>query len=281
MPSPGPQTRRFPRRQRTSLWGMASSPRRASLAIALLFALTSVFTLAVPAPTLAWSDSSFSASSEADLIALTNRSRANAGMKALRVDSTLTSVARWRSKDMIERDYFSHTIPGYGKVWDKLDAIGYCYHVAGENIGWNNYPDDVATAAIQQMFMDSAGHRANILGSAWDVIGDRRLQGLDRQEDVDRPLRGQVRDDHDRDAETDRQAHGQADRPADCPTNRATDGSTDRPTDRRAATDDRIRRDPRRHARGDAGARRRSELADLQRPDRSERRSRGQSDGRA
>ena len=48
---------------------------------------------------------------------------------------------------MIDRDYFSHNIPGYGKVLDKLDAIGYCYKVAGENIGWNNYPDDVATAA--------------------------------------------------------------------------------------------------------------------------------------
>ena len=94
---------------------------------------------------------------------------------------------------MIERDYFSHTIPGYGKVWDKLHAIGYCYKVAGENIGWNNYPDDIATAAIHQMFMDSSGHRANILGKTWDVDRHRRLQGPDRQEDVDRPVRRQVR----------------------------------------------------------------------------------------
>ena len=78
---------------------------------------------------------------------------------------------------MIERDYFSHTIPGYGKVWDKLDAIGYCYKVAGENIGWNNYPDDIATAAIHQMFMDSSGHRGNILGKAWDVIGIGAYKG--------------------------------------------------------------------------------------------------------
>ena len=78
---------------------------------------------------------------------------------------------------MIDRDYFSHDIPGYGKVWDKLDAIGYCYNVAGENIGWNNYPDDLATAAIQQAFMDSAGHRANILGKTWDVIGIGAYKG--------------------------------------------------------------------------------------------------------
>ena len=77
---------------------------------------------------------------------------------------------------MIERDYFSHTIPGFGKVFDKLDEKGYCYTLAGENIGWNTNPDGEATAAIHQMFMDSSGHRANILGD----LGRhrrRRVQG--------------------------------------------------------------------------------------------------------
>jgi uncharacterized protein YkwD len=157
--------------------GLAGSPRRTALAVALLFGISSVFTLAAPSETFAWDTNSFSYSSAADLVALTNRSRASAGLRALKVDSTLASVARWRSKDMIVRDYFSHTIPGYGKVWDKLRAIGYCYKVGGENIGWNNYPDDIATAAIHKMFMDSAGHRANILGRAWDVIGIGAYKG--------------------------------------------------------------------------------------------------------
>ena len=95
------------------------------------------------------------------------------------MDSTLTSVARWRSKDMIQRDYFSHDIPGYGKVYKKLDAVGYCYKVAGENIGWNTYPDAEATAQIHQMFMGSSGHRANILGKSWDVIGVGSYKGAD------------------------------------------------------------------------------------------------------
>ena len=157
--------------------GLAASPRRTALAIVLLFGISSVFTFAAPSATFAWDTNSFSSSSAADLVALTNRSRASAGLKALRVDSTLASVARWRSKDMIQRDYFSHSIPGYGKVWDKLHAIGYCYKVGGENIGWNNYPDDIATAAIHKMFMDSAGHRANIMGRAWDVIGVGAYKG--------------------------------------------------------------------------------------------------------
>src|SRR5690349_9354259 len=112
------------------------------LLLALVVGLTSLASLAAPARVAAWSSGTFSSSSERELIALTNRSRASAGLRSLRVDSTLTSVARWRSKDMIERDYFSHDIPGYGSVFKKLDSIGYCYHVAGENIGGNTYPDD-------------------------------------------------------------------------------------------------------------------------------------------
>src|SRR5688572_5381559 len=116
----------------------AGVSRRIAVLVAVVFALTSVVGLARPRSVLAWD----SVASEKDLIALTNRSRANAGLRALKVDSTLTSTARWRSKDMAQRDYFSHDIPGYGSVFKKLDAKGYCYKLAGENIGWNTYPDD-------------------------------------------------------------------------------------------------------------------------------------------
>ena len=159
--------------------GRTAGHRPAALLVALAFVATSAFSLATPSATLAWSSGSASSASEKQLVALTNQSRAAAGLRALKVDSTLTSVARWRSKDMINRDYFSHDIPGYGKVYKKLDAVGYCYKVAGENIGWNTYPDDEATAQIHQMFMDSSGHRANILGRSWDVIGVGSYKGAD------------------------------------------------------------------------------------------------------
>jgi hypothetical protein len=81
---------------------------------------------------------------------------------------------------MIVRNYFSHNIPPSGYlVFHILDTKGYCYKIAGENIGWNTYPDDVATAEIQQAFMNSSGHRANILGKAWDVIGIGAYKGPD------------------------------------------------------------------------------------------------------
>ena len=160
---------------RTSL---ATSPRRLAVMTMLAFSLTSVGLLAAPRTTLAWDVNAFSSTSEAQLVRLTNQARASAGLRALKVDSKLTAIARGRSKDMIVRNYFSHTILGTSyNVFHVLDTKGYCYHIAGENIGWNNYPDDVATSTVQRQFMDSSGHRANILGKAWDVIGIGAYKG--------------------------------------------------------------------------------------------------------
>jgi uncharacterized protein YkwD len=153
--------------------------RRVAIGLALAFAVTSVAGLGRPATAAAWDEGAYSSSSEKELVALTNRSRAAAGLKALKVDSALRSIARWRSKDMIKRDYFSHDIPGYGSVFDKMSDKGYCYKLAGENIGWNTFPDGDATRAIHEAFMDSSGHRKNILGKKWDRIGIGAYQGAD------------------------------------------------------------------------------------------------------
>jgi uncharacterized protein YkwD len=145
--------------------------------LAAVLAITSFVSLGQPRAALAWDSGEYGSASERELIALTNRSRASAGLRSLRVDSTLRSVARWRSQDMIKRDYFSHDIPGYGNVFKKLDSKGYCFVLAGENIGWNTYPDGEATAAIHRMFMDSSGHRRNILGRKWEAIGVGAYKG--------------------------------------------------------------------------------------------------------
>lgn len=163
---------------RSSLRALLADPRRAAAMVALAFAITSVGLLVAPRDAFAWGANAFSSGDEALLVRLTNQSRAAAGLRALKVDSKLTSIARWRSKDMIQRDYFSHNIPPSGyNVFKVLDQKGYCYKLAGENIGWNNYPDDVATSTIHRQFMNSAGHRANILGKAWDVVGIGAYKG--------------------------------------------------------------------------------------------------------
>ncbi len=140
----------------------------------LAFALvaTGAGLLALPGRALGWTDDSFSSAAEQQLFALTNQARASAGLSTLHWDSTLSGLARWRSQDMATRDYFSHSIPPSGEmVFAVMDQQGYCYKMAGENIGWNDWPDDQATQTVQDDFMNSTGHRQNILGSAWNVAG--------------------------------------------------------------------------------------------------------------
>jgi uncharacterized protein YkwD len=157
---------------------VARGSRRVAGLLALAFAASSVGLLAAPRPADAWSAGQFSSASEKQLVSLTNRSRAAAGLRALKVDSALTSIARWRSKDMITRNYFSHNIPPAGyNVFHVLDQKHYCYVIAGENIGWNNYPDDIATGVVHNSFMQSPGHRSNILNRRWDVIGVGAYKG--------------------------------------------------------------------------------------------------------
>jgi uncharacterized protein YkwD len=153
-----------------------STARLSFAALALAVSLA----LLLPVTAFAWGSNAFSSSSEQQLFQLTNQARAAAGKKALHWDSKLASLARARAKDMIVRNYFSHQIPPDGHtVFDVMSDDGYCFKLAGENIGWNNYPDDQATAEIQTMFMNSPDHRQNILGPAWDVVGIGAYKGAD------------------------------------------------------------------------------------------------------
>jgi uncharacterized protein YkwD len=159
-----------PRRRLRTLHGL---PLGVAVVAAALIVASS------PSVALGWSNSSFSAASEGEMLTLINQARAAKGLSALRVGSTLHDVARWRSKDMYVRDYFSHDIPSPpgGKVFNELHRRGVCYTIAGENIGWNNYPDDVATQTMFNGWMDSSGHRALILSKDFTRIGIGAYKG--------------------------------------------------------------------------------------------------------
>ena len=152
----------------------SSSPRRSPLRlrIATLSLLLAVTTIVATAGTaFAWGATAFSPGDEQLLLSLTNQDRANAGLNALVNDAYLAKEARWRAQDMGDKGYFSHQIPPSNKdVFSYMRSDGYCFSVAGENIGYSTYPDDVVTANLEVAFMNSPGHRANILGK-WAHIG--------------------------------------------------------------------------------------------------------------
>jgi uncharacterized protein YkwD len=150
--------------------GSNASQRRLRV-VGIAVAIATAVLIGTSGTTLAWSTGSFSSSDEKKLLSLTNRDRAAAGLNSLSNDSFLHKEAEWRAKDMGDKDYFSHSIPPGGKkVFYYMSKAGYCYQVAGENIGLSNYDDGTATTSIEQAFMGSPTHRANILGK-WTKIG--------------------------------------------------------------------------------------------------------------
>ena len=122
-------------------------------------------------PAFAWGISAFSPGDEQLLFTLTNQDRASAGLNVLVNDSYLHNKAEWRAQDMGDRNYFSHQIPPDNRmVFSYMQGDGYCFKVAGENIGLSTWGDSVATNRIEIAFMGSTSHRTNILG-AWARMG--------------------------------------------------------------------------------------------------------------
>jgi uncharacterized YkwD family protein len=101
------------------------------------------------------------------VIELTNKERARAGLPALKADAQLSAVAQKKSQDMQQNHYFSHTSPTYGSPFDMMRDFGITYKTAGENIAQGQRtPQEVVTA-----WMNSPGHRANILNKQFTHIG--------------------------------------------------------------------------------------------------------------
>jgi uncharacterized protein YkwD len=102
----------------------------------------------------------------AEVVRLVNVARAAAGCGVLRVDSRLTTAARLHSEDMARQGYFSHTSLDGRTPWDRMEAQGYAAG-SGENIAAGH----ATAAAVMDGWMNSPGHRANILDCASRAIG--------------------------------------------------------------------------------------------------------------
>ena len=104
---------------------------------------------------------------EEEVVRLVNVERANAGLPALKSDWELARVAEHKSQDMHDKKYFSHTSPTYGSPFTMMKNYGIQYKAAGENIAQGQRtPEEVVNA-----WMNSSGHRANILNKNYTHIG--------------------------------------------------------------------------------------------------------------
>ncbi|MEI2367561.1 MULTISPECIES: CAP domain-containing protein [Niallia] len=102
-----------------------------------------------------------------EVIDLTNAERKKQGLPDLQAYPELNNVADMKAKDMNDKGYFSHTSPTYGSPFDMMRDFGITYESAGENIAQGQRtPEEVVNA-----WMNSEGHRANILNNKYTHIG--------------------------------------------------------------------------------------------------------------
>ena len=107
-----------------------------------------------------------SSSNEKNALNLLNKDRAANGLPPLKLNNSLVSLAENYADDMISRNYFSHYNPEGQSPFDRMKNAGIRYSYAGENIAINSSVD-----AAEKAFMNSPGHRANILSSNYTEVG--------------------------------------------------------------------------------------------------------------
>lgn len=103
---------------------------------------------------------------EKEVFDLINNQRTQNGLSALKLDTETLRVARIKAQDMVENNYFSHNSPTYGSPFQMLNSFKISYKTAGENIAGNSSNSSAVTA-----WMNSSGHRANILNSSFNYTG--------------------------------------------------------------------------------------------------------------
>jgi len=104
---------------------------------------------------------------EEQVVQLVNRYRTQYGLSPLTMNWELSRVARIKSQDMVDNNYFSHNSPTYGTPFQMMQAFGIRFKTAGENIAYGQRTPE----AVVKAWMNSSGHRANILNANYTQIG--------------------------------------------------------------------------------------------------------------
>lgn len=104
---------------------------------------------------------------EDQVLALVNKERAKRGIKPLIMNNNLRLLARMKSMDMRDKGYFSHYSPTYGSPFQMMIKYGIRYSAAGENIAKGQR----TASSVMNAWMNSSGHRANILNPNYKEIG--------------------------------------------------------------------------------------------------------------
>ncbi len=104
---------------------------------------------------------------EAQVVKLVNAERSKRGLHQLKTMANVSNAARVKAHDMVNKKYFSHTSPTYGSPFNMMENMGIRFSAAGENIAMGQR----SAQEVMTAWMNSPGHRANILNPTYTVIG--------------------------------------------------------------------------------------------------------------
>jgi len=126
-----------------------------------------------PTPTPTQTPAPETGNLQSQVVTLVNQERAKLGLPALQTDALLNKVATEKARDMDVNNYFSHTSPTYGSPFDMMRTYGVKYMYAGENIASGQR----TAAQVMNDWMNSPGHRANIVNQNFTKIGVGYVNG--------------------------------------------------------------------------------------------------------
>lgn len=104
---------------------------------------------------------------EDEVIRLVNVERSKYGLQSLTKNWEASRVARYKSQDMIDKGYFAHISPTYGSPFQMMEDFGLRFSAAAENIAYGQ----TTAQDVMNAWMNSDGHRANILNRSYSQIG--------------------------------------------------------------------------------------------------------------
>ena len=110
---------------------------------------------------------------EQQILRLVNDERSKAGLSNVEMDTSLSHTATLKSEDMRDHDYFNHTSPTYGSPFEMMKSFGIDYKYAGENIA----AGQPSAESVMKSWMNSPGHKANILNKNYTHIGIGHVTG--------------------------------------------------------------------------------------------------------
>lgn len=104
---------------------------------------------------------------ENNVIVIVNAERAKIGLQPLKINWQLSRIARYKSQDMINKNYFSHTSPTYGSPFNMIENFGIKFSAGGENIAMGQK----TAVEVMNAWMNSPGHKSNILNATYTEVG--------------------------------------------------------------------------------------------------------------